>query len=260
MSGTIDQVEVDSHRLLLFIRENGRDERGFAAIVKSLANSASSQPQFLKDAVLEYVRIAKQHCFGGGCAISLCASANEKVLNCCRKARMEHGEAMVEAKPSGGMTTWGGLHAAPKSNVPETWEEMQKAGSLYGDGHHHTPVVVTNSSTKSNYNHHPAVINRPIQSTVQKPDPVRDKTLEEIESMFGEDAKYDDVIAKSPRAQAEAVMARNKVAVEQKLAKQKMHLSPRNAPVATAPNQPGIPTAKINSVLPETRGGLRVVK
>jgi hypothetical protein len=265
---SLEELEVLSNRLVLFVREEGRDQAMFSSLVRSMAQLASPHTQELKDAVLELVRLAKLSCFSSGCAVSLVLAANDKVVKACQRARRELGEQSAPAKPEEPkVKTWSGVHAAPKSNVPSTWEEMQHSGVLYGDGHQHQPVVVTSTEhTKPAIrlvNNSNNVYRAPPQNTAPKPDPARDRALEEIDAMYGEDAKFDDIIAKSPRQQAEIVQARNKAAIEKKLAEKhrKSAEKSQTPKVATAAPQPGpVPSAKINSVLPETRGGLRVVK
>jgi hypothetical protein len=179
------------------------------------------------------------------------------------------GEQLVASKPEEHkVTSWAGVHEGKKSNVPATWDDMQKQGVLYGDGHHSLPVVVTETTVSPRSAKLASVIKTSKasgaaghQSAVVPLSPAKEKALNEIEAMFGEDVKFDDMIKKNPRGQAQEIETRNRAQMEQKLQQKKtrQHLGP---PVATAAGPPPevIPSRQINHVLPTTVGGLRVVK
>jgi hypothetical protein len=91
----LELMEVESSRLLLFVREQGKDDQQFSQIVRTLASLASPMSPAIKDAVLEFVRLAKQSSFSrDGCAYSLVSITHEKVMNECRKARLERGSVL----------------------------------------------------------------------------------------------------------------------------------------------------------------------
>lgn len=194
MSKPLEQLEVESNRLMLFAREQNNNTEQFSSLVRHLAKLGTEQPQSVKDALLELVRLAKLYCFQGGCAFSLVAVAHDKLQKEIRAARLAAGEQLVSPRPEEAkVKTWSKVHASPHFNVPSNWEDLQQSGVLYGD-HHHEPTVVlstdssgrkasTGAAAPQHYN------NKPPQPVVAKPNPERDKALLEIETLFGEEAK-----------------------------------------------------------------------
>ncbi len=200
-------VELEAQRLLLFVREGKRDETLFGVRARELARVCGPVPE-IKTEVLVLVRAAKDCLFSNAVGASVVEVKSDDVRRACRQIRVQCGEQLLEERePEAKVKTWGATHAVKVSEVPATWDEMQRSGVLYGDGHAHVPVVVTETTvsprkgagvTQARRSDNPAAaaVARGHQSSAVKPDPARDKALLEIEAMFGEDAQFDEIAAK----------------------------------------------------------------
>jgi hypothetical protein len=258
-------VEEEAVRLVLFVREGVKDDMVFGERVRRMASQSRPLPE-LKTLVLELVRMAKECVFGQSVQRSLVEAKADELVKLCHRVRLECGDQLLEDRqPEAKVKTWASTHAMRAPEVPATWEEMQRAGVLYGDGHHTPGVVVTGSEVVAK----PGGAARkasapyalhPIQSSAPKPNPERDRALLEIESMFGEETKFDTVAAKAPTPRQTAEPSPRGKNDSPRQATQAVQ-SPRKQVAAVArPVVPPHHQQQINAALPQSLGGLRVVK
>ena len=261
--GVEDQIKV----LMLFVREGIRDDVVFGDLVRKIAKRAKPLPEYVTVHVLELVRMAKDCVFGQTVRLSLVEAKADEVAKACHRVRLECGEQLPEERqPEHKVKTWGATHAVETAKVPQTWDEMQRSGVLYGDGHHPLPVVVVTGSEVVSPRKQQTLLGEqvqksgpgPIQSSAPKPDPARERALLEIESVFGEETKFEAVAAKAPSPRQAEPPPLSPRGSSGAASSGQTAQSPRKA-VATAA-RPVVPTQQINAALPQSVGGLRIVK
>jgi hypothetical protein len=150
----------------------------------------------LNDLVADLVRKSKSFIFSHIGEFALIRAAARRINETLIGFRKQLGESFVvtEEKVGAKVATWKTVASPRKVDVPDTWDEMQNTGVLYGDGHNISPeVVVLNPPRKGGnptVNSMQRSHNQPTPAPVLTPEKKSD--LLEIEAILNNDVLISD--------------------------------------------------------------------